>query len=164
MDKRTISVAIALCCCALSGCSMLSDTPSEQQQSIPSAQPSAPVEFELEALETPTFDNAGLPEGEGVSDTLYTIENGVAYALDPNTLEKVGPPLDPITHEELNIVPEATDTLEVGDTLIPEKPMISETPVVSVQPSTTLIPDPTPEQTVSPEDKLPNTGIFLEDD
>ena len=161
MSKKTLPIALALCC-TLSSCSLLSNQPREQQQSVTSEQPSSTVDFELEAPATPSFGDAGTPEGEGVADTLYTIEDGVAYALDPNTLEKVGPPLDPITHEELEAIPEVTDTLEVSDTLVPEKPSFSQEPTVSSTPVPTVL--PTPEQTVPPEEKLPNTGIFLEDD
>lgn len=90
------------------------------------------VDFGLEPVTPPTFDGFTTQQGTG----LYTIVDGYAYALDPETLEPTGPKLDPVTHAPVE----------------PEEPTEPEEPAE-------------PEPVVSEDDgKLPNTGIFLEDD
>ena len=128
----------------------------EQQEQLPEDQAdvpvSNPVDFDLEAPQEPAFDDITLSQEVGITDGLYTIENGVAYALDPDTLEKTGPALDPITHEPLE-----QDVTELVP--IPDLDVGQET-TEEVKPS-----EPTKEETTVPEEvKLPNTGIFLEDD
>lgn len=96
------------------------------------------IDFGLQSPGDPDFDN--VPVGS-YDDGLYTIEDGFAYALDPATLDKVGPPLDPVTHEPVG-----------------EGPVVEEPPVEEP-----LVEEPTIEP--PPEEiKLPNTGMFLEDD
>lgn len=99
------------------------------------------VDFNLQSPGNPDFDNVPV----GSFDTgLYVTEGDYAYALDPATLDKVGPPLDPVTHE-----PVQTEAPP------PDENAPEETP-----------PETKPEETAPPaeEVKLPNTGLFLEDD
>lgn len=55
------------------------------------------VDFTLTPEDNPEFNSAQNEE------VMYTIEDGYAYALDPVTLEKTGPALDPITKEVVDI-------------------------------------------------------------
>lgn len=55
------------------------------------------VDFTLTPESNPEFNSAQKEE------VMYTIEDGYAYALDPVTLEKTGPALDPITKEVVDM-------------------------------------------------------------
>ena len=110
----------------------------ESQQNDQSSQLNT-VDFGLQSPPTTSFDDVPL-ENSAAVDGLYTILNGYAYALDPNTFEPVGPPLDVNTHQPIPQEPE---------------PEVVEEPA---PPPVVEIVEPTEET------KLPNTGIFLEDD
>lgn len=126
------------------------------------------LDFGLQSPGDPDFSDYNTSQNEG----LYTIENGVAYALDPDTLEKTGPALDPITHEPI-------DSTDTGDDSVIDpnpQPEQNDTSIVISDPEdTAVVSDPEDsidtknesEPSVSepePEIKLPNTGVFLEDD
>ncbi len=130
------------------------------------------VDFDLNAPPDPGFDSPATNQSD--DSKLYTIIDDYAYELDPNTLEAVGPPLDPITHQPVdNPVFGGTnpsmgnnpqynndDTTEPTDTTTPPDDM--------TKPADTTKPEDTtkPTDTTKPDDstKLPNTGEFLEDD
>lgn len=127
---------------------------------------SGDVSFGLQDPGDPTFSDIATGEDDG----LYTIENGYAYALDPTTFDKTGPALDPITHEVVDPQPQfdadgnlIQDGEGEGNTeqLPPEGEggdgTESQTPPDTVQ-------TPPPVVTIPEGQKLPNTGIFLEDD
>ena len=116
-----------------------------------------PVDFGLQDGGDPVFSDLGT----GVDEGLYTIENGYAYALDPTTFDKVGPPLDPVTHEPIGDAASDDGSVDAsgegsgeGDTT-GEGEGNGEGAEGSSDEGSNGISDQT---------KLPNTGIFLEDD
>lgn len=144
---------------SLSGCKVLGlgvETTPKNLDPLPSSSISAAeaqddIEFDLEGITDPNFDSITDVKPESVEDVLYTVEDGVAYALDPNTLEPYGPPLDPVTHEPIETAPPAVYT--PAPTPVPElTPEPTNSPIISAQ------------ESLTPDTKLPNTGIFLEDD
>lgn len=105
------------------------------------------VTFGLASIDDPNFSDIS-------SEGLYTIEGGYAYAIDPVTLDKTGPALDPLTKEPVELD-------------APAEPVSSEEE--SVQEKTEEEPEEEPVEEETPVEipesvKLPNTGIFLEDD
>ena len=171
----TLMLMAAMALLLLSGCGKKDDTPTPpasdgvqdgQQVTIPgyddSQQENAgqgDVSFGLQDPGDPDFSDIGT----GIDDGLYTIENGYAYALDPTTFDKTGPALDPVTHEVLDPQPVFDEISDVEQTdpnvVAPEENTTEgsgeQTPPEQLPPATPTIPD---------EVKLPNTGIFLEDD
>lgn len=171
MKKKNYSTLLAFCLCLLMALSLVGcgekdeeDLPQDSGQAAPAPEEQVPpadlgattpdvpgfglegtmggdgIDFQLQSSGNPDFNDVPV----GSFDTgLYTVEDGFTYALDPATLEKVGPPLDPVTHEPLEEQPTETP-------LEPE-----QTPTEAPQEETT--PPPA-------EVKLPNTGMFLEDD
>ena len=140
---RVLAVTTALSCVvALSGCNNRKDEDPPSLSPVASSQSSTSSSSETVdfGLESPPSTNFGDIDST-VSQTdpgIYTIIGGYAYALDPNTFEPIGPPLDPITHMPVELPAE--------DEPEPEA-------------------EPEPELTKPTEtNKLPNTGIFLEDD
>lgn len=131
------------------------------------------VDFGLQTPPDPDFDSPDTSEGE----KLYTIIGDYAYELDPATLQPIGPPLDPITHE-----PVENPVLDGQNPSSPNNPQYNQQPENNNQ-------NQQPEnnnQNQQPENnnnngnqsgqdqggnqqptedtKLPNTGMFLEDD
>lgn len=114
-----------------------------------------PPDFGLTSPGDPNFSDMGSGQDEG----MYTIEDGYAYALDPATFEKVGPPLDPVTHEVVTLTDTTDDTVPADTAVQPDDSNNEE------ETTTTPTQTQTQEPSKIPEDqKLPNTGIFLEDD
>lgn len=107
------------------------------------------------SVPSPSADNT-LPS-TGSDSALYEVgEDGYAYALDPASLEPYGPPLDPVTHEELSAKAIQADSGTA----------ISAPEEKAIAPSV-MEPTPMPDYTATaptPENKYPNTGVFLEDD
>ena len=122
------------------------------------------VSFGLQDPGDPNFSQMG----SSIDDGLYTIENGYAYALDPNTFDKVGPALDPVTHEVLDPQPvldgdidsTPNDTQTDGDGVAVNPFPGEEVPSSNGEPSQNQPANPAVPDSV----KLPNTGVFLEDD
>lgn len=154
-----------------SGCRKKTETPPADPADISQTEPDVSVmgevDFDLQSPDASMeqadgddlgFDDIQLGQEVGITDGLYTIVDGMAFAIDPVTLEKTGPALDPVTHEPLDPVDMLPD-LNLLDDEIPT----DEEPSVQSSDSTTD-PTPKPEVPVSDKDKLPNTGVFLEDD
>lgn len=156
-----------VCISALTGCStiksLLPGSNQSDQPPVISSEPSASlgvpedeIEFDLQAPSEPVFQE-GFQEGypgdsidlDGAipldseqddsiaEDDLFVVDGDYAYRLDPHTLEKVGGPLDPVTHEPVEVKEQPQPDADV------------ETPSAT---------EPTDET------KYPNTGIFVEDD
>lgn len=89
-----------------------------------------------------------LPESSSEGDLYEVAEDGYAYRLDPATLEPFGPPLDPITHQEISATAVQQDAL-------PQLP-VEPTGATSAADLTAVPP--------TLENKYPNTGVYLEDD
>lgn len=142
----------------------------DTQQTSDTSDSQPTVDFELQQTADPNFDAIEQGQSVDTSDGLYTLIDGYAYALDAETLEPTGPALDPITKEPIETQPaEETPTEEVGTTAETEQPaddaIVPEQPVVNEQPAEEQPIEPTAEtEVVSEEVRLPNTGIFLEDD
>ncbi len=173
--KKVALFALAGCLVlALAGCKEeaennpgVSDNPNPSPTAMDSVAPTqdptaagtdgSSVDFGLQVAPTPNFDSPSTNQ----SDKLYTIVGSYAYELDPQTLEPIGDPLDPITHE-----PVANPVLDGVDPTAPNNPQASPSPsaVPSAAPSTSPEPSTTPSPKPTGEGKLPNTGIFLEDD
>lgn len=110
------------------------------------------LNFDMAPPTTPDFSDLTLTPAS--SEPLYTFEDGYAYALDPETLQKTGPALDPVTKEPIADAA-APDTAE------PETPVDGEgEPEVGEPASADEGAKTEPDESV----KLPNTGIFMEDD
>lgn len=161
--KRNITkfIAVLTACCALlfvlvacSGDEAQDDQDNSQpplsqlNTSLPpdAVEPNVPGDVGF-TLQPPSDTNFGSISNDpaDMSDGLYTFEDGYAYALDPNTFEKTGPALDPITYQPVDVQPE----------------------VPVVDPDPTSVPstvESEPPEEVPQDVKLPNTGIFLEDD
>ena len=130
--------------------------------------------FDLDQPSQPSFDNIPLVRDDSQPTTLYAMDGDYAYALDPDTMQPTGGPLDPVTHEPVTIADEPSDDQSVEELTEGEPPVVEgdqflvegddtptdEDPVVVEDPPVVSEPDPY----VNPEVKLPNTGIFLEDD
>lgn len=119
------------------------------------------VNFGLQTAPDPNFDS---PATGGSSDKIYTIEGDYAYELDPSTFQTIGPPLDPITHEPV-------DNPVIGgqNPSTPNNPQNSNPPESqppASQPPASQPPTATPDPSPAPtgDSKLPNMGMFLEDD
>ena len=76
----------------------MTDMPGTAQDT---AQPSS-LDFSLDAS-APAFSNVDLSNTQGdadpVPEALYIERDGFSYALDPDTLQVIDTPLDPVTHE-----------------------------------------------------------------
>ena len=115
----------------------------------------------------PSEDSTMSASSEDDDDALYEIkDDGYAYRLDPQTFEAYGEPLDPETHQPIS----GTSTEYSGPSSeVEPKPVPSESepeqepepepsePVENTEENTALV-EPTEET------RLPNTGLFLEDD
>lgn len=112
------------------------------------------VDFGLQQAPDPNFDS---PASGGSGDKIYTIVGDYAYEMDPNTLEIVGPPLDPITHEPVD-----NPVLDGENPSTPNNPQNSAPP--ASEPPASQPPASDPPATSTPDTSLPNTGMFLEDD
>lgn len=147
------------------------------------------VEFSITEEQNPDFSGSvGDMESIGIEgEPMYEEDGGVAYEIDPVTLERISGPLDIDTHEPVgDLVTEGLDAEVSSETAVAEKttnPLAvtgeEETPVVSEvsdtevsvpeEPKVTEEPQETAEETsgiTTPTEytKLPNTGKFLEDD
>lgn len=102
----------------------------------------------------PSEDNTmGASSGED-SDALYEVkDDGYAYRLDPQTFEAYGEPLDPVTHEPIS-----------GSSVEFSGPTSSAEPEPDQSDSTEITDDSTVFVEPTEETRLPNTGLFLEDD
>lgn len=132
------------------------DQPAQPSQDATGTQtPGGGVDFNLQPAPDPDFDS---PASGGSNDKIYTIQGDYAYEMDPNTLEIIGPPLDPITHEPVDNPVEGG-----GNPSTPNNPQ--DTPAASEPPaSEPPASDPPATSTPTADTKLPNTGMFLEDD
>lgn len=175
-SKKLVTAILALCLAvALCGCNAdKEDTPNAigPSQSVSQGDATTPpnsndgsnsggrVDFGLQTAPDPNFDS---PASGGSSEKIYTIQGDYAYEMDPNTLEIVGPPLDPITHEPVeNPVLDGTNPSTPNN---PQDTQNNQTPATSEPPVEPEKPDVPPETSTPPaEEKLPNTGMFLEDD
>ncbi len=174
--KKCLAMLLALCM-ALALCACNADegsepsTPAEPPASMdPGAQQTDPgdanpdVSFDLQEPPAPDFDSPATGDDSG---KIYTIEGDYAYEMDPATLKPIGPPLDPITKEPVNnpvldgTNPSTPNNPQYSNPTASEPPAESNPPVQSDPPVTTTEPPTTPP---SDENKLPNTGMFLEDD
>lgn len=143
------------------------------------------VDFNIEEQQDPGFSgtlgdvNSVGAEGEPV----YEEDGGVAYEIDPVTLERISGPLDIDTHEPIDGIEEETLTGN-DETTMAEEPSLdtfdeptdtaSSNPLAVDEPEEVEEPanDTTPEITsdtagfteATEYTKLPNTGKFLEDD
>lgn len=133
------------------------------------------LQFDLQSPGENNFDDVPLVRDDSQPTKLYTIDGDYAYELDPNTLTPVGDPLDPVTHQPIAIAdqpePETEEPpAEEGDPE-PEPPVVEPDPYLvesnpepeAEQPVPDIVIDDLPPE-IPPEQKLPNTGIFLEDD
>lgn len=167
--KAILAFVIAVLCLAVAGCSGGggSDKSSQPNDSsgdnyfqnqmspttnISATEPPSDVDFDMSAPAAPNFDNMTLTPA--ASEPLYTFEDGYAYLLDPDTLQKTGGPLDPVTKEPIEQEPAGEPGEEAGEGE-PTDPAEPETPGETEEPPAAEIPE---------EVKLPNTGVFLEDD
>lgn len=117
------------------------------------------VDFGLQPAPEPNFDS---PATGGNSDKIYTIEGDYAYELDPSTFQTIGPPLDPITHEPVD-----NPVLDGNNPSTPNNPQNSTPPASqppASEPPASQPPAASPSPSPSGDNKLPNTGMFLEDD
>ena len=158
MNKLIVASITSFCACmVLSGCSLNLPfvTQTEKQQSTSSAQPTQigvsedSLDFTIDSS-VPDFseDSSEVDESTGseigTGNTLYSIVGEYAYALDPETLQPVGDPLDPVTHEPVQEFSSLDPTVQPENEPVPESSIEIETP--------------------TEVNKYPNTGIFLEDD
>lgn len=122
--------------------------------------------FTLQSPGNTNFDDIGLThEDDPQQSEMYTIDGGYAYALDPDTLQPTGDPLDPITHEPADL----TDVENLNPPKVDPDPKLSEGDDkaegdTDTQVLADSISEGTSSEQVAPQVKLPNTGIFLEDD
>ena len=164
--KKFLSLALCLCMVlALCACNKsnnddtVANNPSTTQGGSPSgtndSQGDTGVNFGLQSAPDPDFDSPSTGDDSG---KLYTIVGDYAYELDPSTLQPIGDPLDPVTHQPVN-----NPVLEGENPSTPNNPQNQ-----TQEPQQTAEPDSRPEPTQTPapttETKLPNTGMFLEDD
>lgn len=112
------------------------------------------VDFGLQDGGDPTFSDMGT----GVDEGLYTIEGGYAYALDPTTFDKVGPPLDPTTHQPIDGADTSGTEGEGSDEGSGDGDASGESAEGEGDG------EGADTQGIDDSKKLPNTGIFLEDD
>lgn len=169
--KSVAGVAVVTSVLFLSGCSQVTsmlpwikndptpapavtDSSSGQQNLV--GLPSDAVQFSLAPIEDPEFSD--IEEGTAAplqeSDALYVEQDGYAYRLDPATLEPVGGPLDPVTHEPISLESETVATPAPEQSSVSAQPELGETSDKD-----------TPTRTEPTQDnRYPNTGVFLEDD
>lgn len=162
----SLCMVLTLCACNKEDKDVTNANPSQQsgqngtvgdQQNPADSQ----VNFGLQSAPTPDFDSPATGDDSG---KLYTIVGDYAYELDPATLQPIGDPLDPVTHQ-----PVSNPVLEGENPSTPNNPQnqTQEPATQPTEPSTPPESDP-PAQTEEPaqqaETKLPNTGMFLEDD
>lgn len=176
--KLILCLCMALVLCFLCGCGQgdgdttatstpggLDTPPPEDSQEMPEESagelsPPPEISFGLEGPGDPIFGDPGLAQDTGSPTGMYTIaDDGFAYALDPNTFTPIGPPLDPVTHLPLDVTPEPTIEVSIPPEVTTPPVESEELPIAGDS-----IEGDTVTATVPPEDKLPNTGIFLEDD
>lgn len=131
-----------------------SGTPQGQQTPTPQQTSGSTVDFNLQQAPDPNFSS---PESGGSDDKIYTIQGDYAYEMDPNTLQIIGPPLDPITHEPVD-----NPVLDGSNPSTPNNPQDTATPVDNLPEDP--VDTPTPTEPPKEDNKLPNTGMFLEDD
>lgn len=83
----------------ISACILLSGCNKSKVVDVSMDETSNTVDFDINASEDPKFsDDASL----GINTPMYEEVDGVAYEVDPSTMERIGGPLDPNTHEPLS--------------------------------------------------------------
>lgn len=181
MCRRKYGVlALSLILCfSVTSCSLMSgssgkDKPSDSDQSKDSvtSTPSVAPTFGLASNNNPNFSDES-PSSSEKDDGLYTMENGYLYELDPTTFEKIGPALDPITREVVYPQPEDANSEDQPTSNDEPKELtegdasgeVSGNTDSAVMGVTTDSNNGDADKPRVPDtEKLPNTGIFLEDD
>lgn len=173
-SKRWVAVLASICLVlSLTAC----------REEVADDSTSDDVEFNIERQQDPGFSetlgdvNSVGAEGEPV----YEEDGGVAYEIDPVTLERISGPLDIDTHEpvEEDVEGALAENEESEETIAPDLDSLEEpsesqvpNPLAVDEPEDTAVESPTQEITsetagfteVTEYTKLPNTGKFLEDD
>lgn len=150
-----VCMMLVLCSCFAAAPEQSEDQPGSSQAADPTEAPSSALNFGLQPAPAPDFDS---PATGSDTNKLYTIVGDYAYELDPTTLQAVGEPLDPITHE-----PVSNPVLEGSNPSTPNNPQNTEPPAASTPPVQSE-PPASPAPSATPDTSLPNTGEFLEDD
>lgn len=182
-ERCVMFTLVGVLCVSLAGCSLVdgilpnqSGNPSQVTSNPEASEPveeqgttegplSPPpqISFDLVEPEKGGFGDPGVAQSTGAATGLYTIgDDGYAYALDPTTFEATGEPLDPVTREPIAVdsTPEPSEAVPVETDSIAE----SEAPTEDVLHTATPVVSTTPTPTVHPDEKLPNMGLFLDED
>lgn len=153
--RKLLSICLSICILStLAACNPFQKEKPSQAQT----EQENNVEFEIEDETNPEFstDVSDIEMDTITSDSpIYEEENGYAYELDPNTLERISGPLDPVTYEPVESTSNESDNPLAPDTQVQE-PQVEES---------TQVEQETVSGTTTPNsyNKLPNTGLYPEE-